>query len=270
MTAAAPPRSTLLLGVLAGLALIVLCGLGTWQLQRLNEKSAFLSRLAAQAEAAPAALPPEGRWAALELDSADLTRVRIEGEWLPEARATVRVTMGDAGGGGIAGGARPGGAQSGGTLSGGASSGGFGRYLIQALRLDTGGIVLVNRGFAPEAQVAALPPATGRAALTGILRKPEPANPFTPPANPATRDFFVRDPGAIAAALGLAAAPFMVEAERAPGATGAPLGVDIRELIARVPNNHLQYALTWFGLALTLAGVFVAYLRSQRPARPPS
>lgn len=260
MTAAAPPRSTLLLGVLAGLALIVLCGLGTWQLQRLNEKSAFLSRLAAQAEAAPASLPPEARWPALELDSADLTRVRIEGEWLPEARATVRVTMGDAGGGRIAGGARP----------GGAPSGGFGRYLIQALRLDTGGVVLVNRGFAPETQVAALPPATGRAALTGILRKPEPANPFTPPANPATRDFFVRDPAAIAAALGLAAAPFMVEAERAQGATGAPLGVDIRELIARVPNNHLQYALTWFGLALTLAGVFVAYLRSQRPARPPS
>lgn len=260
MTAPAPPRSTLLLGVLAGLALIVLCGLGTWQLQRLNEKSAFLSRLAAQAEAAPAPLPPEGRWAALELDSADLTRVRIEGEWLPEARATVRVTMGDSGGGGITGGAR----------QAGALPGGFGRYLIQALRLDTGGVVLVNRGFAPEAQVADLPPATGRAALTGILRKPEPANPFTPPANPSTRDFFVRDPAAIAAALGLTAAPFMVEAERAPGATGTPLGVDIRELIARVPNNHLQYALTWFGLALTLAALFVAYLRSQRPARPPS
>ena len=263
---AAPPRSTLLLGALAGIALIVLCGLGTWQLQRLNEKSAFLSRLAAQAEAAPAPLPPEARWAALELDSADLTRVRIEGEWLAEARATVRVTMGDAGGGRIAaGGARPGGAP-----SGGAQPGGFGRYLIQALRLDTGGVVLVNRGFAPETQVADLPPAKGRAALIGILRKPEPANPFTPPANPLTRDFFVRDPAAIAAALGLAAAPFMVEAERPAGAAGAPVGVDIRELIARVPNNHLQYALTWFGLALTLAGVFVAYLRSQRPARPPS
>ncbi len=38
-----------------------------------------------------------------------------------------------------------------------------------------------------------------------------------------------------------------------------PVGVEAREMIARIPNNHLQYAVTWFGLALTLVGVYAAF-----------
>jgi surfeit locus 1 family protein len=240
-----PRRSLLLLGVFAAVAVAILCGLGLWQVQRLQEKNAFLARLSAQKSAAPAALPPQAQWGGLDLDAFDLTRVAVSGVWLPQASATVRVAMGQ-------------------PQPGERRLGGFGRYLITALRLDSGGVVLVNRGFAPEAMAPALPAPTGRATLTGIARKPEAPNSFTPAADLPRRDFHVRDPAALAAALNLTAAPFLIEAERGADALQPPVGVDIAELIARIPNNHLQYALTWFGLAATLIGVFAAYALSLR------
>jgi surfeit locus 1 family protein len=252
-TRAALPRalsagSLLALTLLTATALVVLCGLGFWQLQRMGEKQAFLTRLAEQARSTPAPLPEPARWAGLDLDAADLTRVSLAGTWLPQSTATVRVALPE-------------------PKRGTRSVGGFGRYLVTAMRLDNGAVVLVNRGFAPEASVAALPAPTGRADLVGILRKSEKPNSFTPVANPATRDFHVRDPKGIAAALNLSAAPFLVEAERQPGALTLPVGTDIAELIARIPNNHLPYALTWFGLATTLAGVFIVFVRAGRRPR---
>ena len=46
-----------------------------------------------------------------------------------------------------------------------------------------------------------------------------------------------------------------------------PAGVDVKELIARIPDNHLQYAVTWFGLALTLVGVFAVFAWQNRRRR---
>lgn len=239
------PASLLLLTLLAACAIMILLGLGFWQLQRMADKRAFLDRLASQQASTPVALPPPERWGSLDLASAELTRVRISGTWLPQSTATVRVVMPAA-------------------QPGERKLGGFGRYLVTAMRLDGGGVVLVNRGFVPEDRFAAAPAPTGRAELTGILRKPEAPNAFTPPANPAERDFHVRDAPTIAAALNLEAAPFLIEAERAGDALTPPVGTDITELIARVPNNHLQYAFTWFGLAAALAGVFIAFIRAGR------
>ncbi len=244
----ARPASLLLLTILAALSIVILCGLGFWQLQRMGEKRAFLDRLAAQRSVAPAAVPEPAMWPTLDLDRVDLSRVTASGVWLPQASATVRVAMGA-------------------PQPGERRLGGFGRYLITAMRLDNGAVVLVNRGFAPEEMHAALPAPTGRAQITGILRKPEASNSFTPPSDPAQRDFHTRDPAAIAAALNLRAAPFLIEAERSGDAMTPPVGTDIAELIRRVPNNHLQYAFTWFGLAAALAAVFIAFIRSGR-ARP--
>ncbi len=245
--AAEPPsRPLLLLSAFAFVGFVILCGLGAWQLQRLGEKGEFLSRLAQQASTSPGALPAAPQWPVLDLDSADLTRLSLSGAWLPDASATVRVVMPE-------------------QRQGARGTGGFGRYMINAVRLDDGGIVLVNRGFVPEALVGATPAPTGRTELVGILRKPEARNSFTPAPNLANRDFHVRDPASIAAALGLQAAPFMVEAERSGDARTPPIGVDIAELIARIPNNHLHYAFTWFGLAAALVGVFLAYLHGGAP-----
>lgn len=234
-----------LLTILSATGIVILCGLGFWQLQRMGDKADFLARLSAQQRLSPALLPAQAQWPQLDLNAADLTRVRLSGTWLPQSSATVRVVMPDA---------KP----------GERKPAGFGRYLITAVRLENGGIILVNRGFAPEAEHAALPAPSGLADIVGIMRKPEAANAFTPAPDVLRRDFHMRDPGSISAALNLVAAPFMVERERPPGPVVLPMGTDITELIARIPNNHLQYAFTWFGLAGTLAGVFIVFVRAGR------
>ena len=61
----------------------------------------------------------------------------------------------------------------------------------------------------------------------------------------------------IGAAKGLRRlAPFYVEADATPNPGGWPKGGQTR---LDIPNNHLQYAMTWFGIAATLVGVFTAF-----------
>jgi surfeit locus 1 family protein len=61
-------------------------------------------------------------------------------------------------------------------------------------------------------------------------------------------------------------APFYVEADATPNPGGWPRGGQTR---LNLPNNHLQYALTWYGIALTLIGVFVAFAWPRlRPSKP--
>ncbi len=245
------PTARLLWPALLTLAgTLVLGTLGFWQLQRMAEKQDFIARLQEQAASAPAALPPVVTWATLDPARLDLKRVATPGVFIDGPFATVRTTIASGG---------PGTRQ----LSG------FGRWIFQGLRLGDGGIVLVNRGFVPEARLGEIKPATGPATVTGYLRAPEARGSFTPDDLPGKREFYTRDPAGIATALGLGAvAPFYLEAERQGDGLTPPAGVDAKELIARIPDNHLQYALTWFGLALTLLGVFAAWAWQARRARP--
>jgi surfeit locus 1 family protein len=133
-------------------------------------------------------------------------------------------------------------------------------------------VVLVNRGFVPLDRAD---PATGREGnpegeveVTGLLREPEPRNAFTPADDAAKRLFFVRDPGPIAEALGVApAAPFTIDADAGPNPGGLPQGGETR---LAFPNRHLEYALTWYGLAGALLAVFMAFawrtIRDERAA----
>lgn len=219
---------------------LVLCMLGTWQLERMNEKHAYIDRLQAEAAGKPAPMPPSENWAKLDPASLDLTHVVAKGSFIDGPIAGVRTTIASG---------PPGSRQ----LSG------FGRWVFQGFRLEDGGVILVNRGFVPESRIGQIGPASGPDTISGFLRAPESRNSFTPHDLPEIREFYTRDPAAIAAALGLPPAPFYLEAAREGDGLTPPAGVDVRELIARIPDNHLQYALTWFGLALTLIGVFAAY-----------
>ncbi|SEF59385.1 SURF1 family protein [Bosea lathyri] len=250
MTAPTRRVSLLLPALLTIAGTLVLCTLGSWQIMRMGEKHAFISRLEAQASGAPASMPAAADWANLDPSKLDLTRVAASGTFVDGAFAGVRTT--------IAAGA-PGTRQ----LSG------FGRWIFQGFRLDDGGLILINRGFVPEGRLGEITPASGPARVTGFLRAPEARGSFTPADLPANREFYTRDPAAIAASLGLTnAAPFYLEAEREGNGLIPPAGVDAKELIARIPDNHLSYALTWFGLALTLLGVFGAFAWQgrQRPS----
>ncbi|MGO4403208.1 SURF1 family protein [Bosea sp. RAF48] len=230
---------------------VILCILGTWQLERMQEKHAYIGRLEAQAAGAPAPIPPSTEWAKLDVAALDLTRVTAKGTYVDGPIAGVRTTIA----------AGPPGSRQ---LSG------FGRWVFQGFRLEDGGIILVNRGFVPESRMGQVGPASGPDTVTGFLRAPETRNSFTPRDLPAIREFYTRDPAGIAASLGLPPAPFYLEAEREGNGLKPPAGVDVRELIDRIPDNHLQYALTWFGLALTLLGVFAAYVWQARKGSAPA
>ncbi len=134
--------------------------------------------------------------------------------------------------------------------------------------LDDGGIVLVDRGFLSISQRASdarrREPA-GRMTIVGVLRRPQAKNLFTPADDPASGLFYTSDASAIAAALGLEdVAPFTLELDSDASPTPAsdqlprPFGVNV-ELV----NNHLSYAVTWFGLAAATLGGFIFYAWSR-------
>jgi surfeit locus 1 family protein len=138
-------------------------------------------------------------------------------------------------------------------------------HIVTPFDLDAGGVLLIDRGFVPMrpngfngAQPAEL---SGDRTVTGVLRKPSAPNLFTPPIDPAKRLVHTRDPNTLAAAFGWKnVLPVFMEADATPNPGGWPKG---GQTIVDLPNDHLQYAITWFGLALGLLAVYLTYHRSR-------
>ncbi len=220
------------------LAVMLLAGLGVWQLERLAWKEALLARISERAHALPQPLPPIPQWGSLKPDDYEFRHVALAGTF-DNAKETLILR---------------------------ASEDGPGYHVITPLRLADGGSILVDRGFVPmalkEARSRRAGEPEGVVRLTGLLRAPEPRNAFTPDDDDARGQFFTRDPARIAAHDGLVdAAPFSVDVDptiASPGGWPKPVGATLN-----IPNNHLSYALTWFGLALGLLGVFIGYAWSR-------
>lgn len=259
MSAGASPRSggTLkralaVLLTIGGVA--VLASLGAWQIARGSEKRAAISSLLEQAQAEPRPLPPRAEWPALA-QAGDLTRVRLVGRYLDGQTRAVRATLPEP---------RPNDRR----------LGGYGVWLFTPFVLNEGGVVFVNRGFSPadiQGRTPPLPAPAGKQVVTGFLRTPERPSAFTPSDRPERGEFHVRDPERLRVGLDSAdLAPFHVDAERTGDALIAPVGLDATELAARVPDNHRQYAFTWFALAASLAVMgLVWWRRDGSSAHPP-
>ncbi len=241
-------RSLVVPGLAALVALAILIGLGTWQLQRRAWKEDLIRQIAARAHGEPGAIVPEEQWAGWRADQDEFRKVRVTGTFLHALEAPVY---------GLAAGERQ-----------GAPIQGY--YLITPLRLATGAIVMVNRGFIPTdlrdpaRRPESLP--ADEVTITGLVRAPEARTSFTPDDDPAQNRWFARDPQAIAAARNLdRVAPFLIDADASPNPGGWPRG---GQTPLTLPNNHLQYAVTWYGIALTLIGVFTAFAwrRLKEPA----
>ena len=129
------------------------------------------------------------------------------------------------------------------------------------LKLATGESVIVNRGFVPdEKQTAAANGPSGETTVTGLMRATEERTWFTPADDPASGRWFTRDVAALASALKAQPhAPFFVDADASGGPTALPEG---GETLLTFPNSHLSYAVTWFGMALALVGVYAAWVFS--------
>jgi surfeit locus 1 family protein len=231
-----PPRGLLWPAVATLVGCVFLIFLGAWQLQRLAWKEGLIAEIAARAKAAVQPLPPLSQWAQLRPEDYEYRHVELDGVFENDKEALVF---------------RPAG--------GPAREPGY--LVLTPLKLDSGAFVIVNRGFVPIdlKDPAARGEIEGRTHVTGLMRQPESRNFFTPADDPETGQYFTRDPALIAHHFGLApAAPFSVDADLGPAPGGWPRG-GASELT--FPNNHLAYALTWFGLAVALAGVFIAFAR---------
>ena len=207
------------------IACAILIALGMWQLRRLHWKESLIVRIDAAEQAPPVPLGPG--------TPPLFTRVRVHGTLRAEHLALF-----------------------------GADVRGMhmGAQAIQLLDRPGNQPLLVVLGWV-STDGAAPRPLTGEADITGYIRLPDPPGWLSASDDLEGRHFYALNPSTIAASLGAAdAAPFMLVALGPPAPSAQPQPADA---LPRPVNNHLQYALTWFGLAASLMGVFVAWVRQQ-------
>lgn len=220
----------------AGMALLV--GLGLWQVERLHWKRALIATIKARVAAPAVTVPAEAEWPGFDVTAFEYRRLRLTGTF-HHGREFHYFTQAD--------------------------DGTPGYDIVTPLALASGGVVLVDRGFVPaerkDPQTRGAGQIEGVAAVVGIARAPQSRGSFTPADDPARNIWFTRDPQAMAKAAGLGpVAPFYVEADATPNPGGWPKGGRTR---LQVSNRHLQYALTWFGLAGALLVIYLLYHRGR-------
>ena len=231
--AARSGRSTVLLGVLAVLAFVGLVALGTWQVQRRAWKLDLIAQVDARLKAPPVPAPGPAVWPRIAKADA-YTKLRADGVWLVGMDTLVKAV----------------------------TARGSGWWVMTPLRMRDGATVLVNRGFVPTRTYRH---AEGMGAVTGLLRVTEPGGGFLRSNDPATNAWYSRDVAAIAAHHRLdMVAPYFIDADAKPGPADAPVG---GLTVIAFSNNHLVYALTWYGLALMVAGGYALLLRDRSRRR---
>jgi len=222
--------------MLAGLAVVV--GLGVWQLQRLEWKDGLIARIETRTKGDPITLTQAIAMARKGRDPS-YYRVRVDGRF-HHAKERYLFT---------------------------ASDGRVGWDVITPLETADGDMVLVDRGFVPDELKDPSSRALGQVenvvAVTGIVRAPETQGLFTPDNEPAANRWFWRDLQGMARSAFpsgvIQVAPFFIEAEKTDVPGGWPEGGQTR---LEIPNNHLQYAITWFLLAACLLVIYGVYVRS--------
>ncbi len=223
-------------------AFAVLCALGTWQVARMQWKEALLQSISDRVASPPV---PVEEIVRLQTDEGDVDYVPV-------------------------------------TVSGVFDHGNerhffathrgiTGYFVYTPLRMADQRVVFVNRGFVPfdfkdkETRPESL--IGGTVTVTGLARNAPADKPsfIVPDNDPAKNIYYWKDLSAMAALSGLTGSTkplqFFIDTDDTPVSGGLPIGgVTIIDL----PNNHLQYAITWYGLALALAGVVAAWLLGQR------
>jgi surfeit locus 1 family protein len=224
-------------------AFVALVGLGLWQLQRLEWKEGLIAKIEARTKAPPIGLEDAAAMAAHGEDPS-YYRVRVSGRF-DHAKERYLFAL--------------------------SNEGSAGWHVIAPLKTEDGETVLIDRGFVPDNLKAPALRAKGEVegvvAVTGIVRLPDRQGAFTPDNEPEANRWFWRDKDALARSMfpgeSVRVAPFFLEAEKGEAPGGWPEGGQTR---LDLPNNHLQYAITWFLLAAALLGVYGAYVWKARAA----
>ena len=209
----------------------LLCGLGVWQLERLQWKLALIATVNGHMTAAPVSLDAI---TAMPADQAQYRRVILHGRFDHAREAYVFTTD---------------------------TTGAPVYHVLTPLLTDDGKTLMVDRGAVPKEKLdpasRAAGNAAGEATVTGVWRAPDAPGLFTPAADLAHRTWYSRDLKGIAAADHIILSdPVLVEADASPNPGGWPKG---GQTVVSFRNEHLSYAVTWFGLALVLLGVWFSY-----------
>lgn len=217
--------------IAAAIMFAILCGLGVWQLQRLQWKLALIAAVNGHMAAAPVTLD---QITAMPADQAQYRRVTLHGRFDHSKEAYVYAIN---------------------------AMGAPVYHVLTPFKTDSGKTLMVDRGAVPKEKLApssrAAGNVSGETAVTGVWRVPDAPGLFTPPPDVAHRTWYSRDLAGIAAADRITLSqPALVEADAAPNPGGWPKG---GQTVVSFRNEHLSYAITWFGLAAMLLGVWFSY-----------
>jgi surfeit locus 1 family protein len=234
------------LAALAGLA--VLIGLGSWQMERKRWKEGLIARIAARVHADP--VPLSMAQAAEARDGLEYRHVAVRGRFHHDRERYLYAP----------------------------ATGGLGWHVYAPLEMAGGAVVWVNRGFVPDARKA---PASrlkgqvqGEVDVRGLVRLPTRPGWFAPANDAAHNLWYWPELAAMTASAfperrrtgaeapqGPAVLPLVIDADAQPEPPGGlPRGGVTR---LQLPNRHLEYAVTWYGLAATLVGVYLAFAISR-------
>ncbi|WP_395825504.1 SURF1 family protein [Collimonas sp.] len=242
----------LMLAVCAGLMFFGFVALGSWQLKRLQWKLDLIERVEQRVHAPAIAAPDRQNWPQINAQNDEYRHIRLTGNFLYQLTTPVQAV----------------------------TELGNGFWLLTPLRSADGSVVLVNRGFvaakvgdwksqdsASQDSAVVQSASSETVSVTGLLRLSEPGGGFLRRNDPQANHWYSRDVQAIAAARGLsAAAPYFVDADAGQsGSGGAATGQPIGGLtVVSFHNSHLVYALTWYALALMVAGACFWVVREER------
>lgn len=221
-------------------AVLIMLGLGFWQLQRLEWKNDLMDRIAQRIEQAPVA--PD----ALSGDPArdEYRRVRLKGSFQHDKELY---------------------------LAARSRNNNVGFQVMTPLLLESGATVLVNRGWIPSERKEPATRAQGQVAgpveLVAVTRLSQKQGAFQPDNDAAKNVWFFIDVAGMQRATGIpVGGDYYFEADAAPNPGGYPIGGQTR---VNIPNDHLQYAVTWFIFAATLSVIFLIFSRRRPEAKEP-
>ncbi|SET79312.1 SURF1 family protein [Paracoccus homiensis] len=211
------------LGVVAACLVLILAGLGVWQVQRLHWKTDLIARTEARLAGPVQNAPAPEDWAKLAADD-EYRRITLTGQYRFQDEALAQAV----------------------------TQFGAGFWVMTPLETPQGWMVWVNRGFVPQ---DARDPADrsqpqGDQQVTGLMRMSQPDGAFLRSNDPANDRWYSRDTAALAQSRGLdRAAPYFIDRADDQSADLPRGGLTV----VQFRNSHLSYALTWFTMALGLA-----------------
>jgi surfeit locus 1 family protein len=216
--------------------LVVLLALGSWQVKRLFWKEAILARIDQAEAAAPVPLPETTSPEALS----PFMKVSATGTFMYDEAALYGADVR--------------------TLASGPE---MGARMIVPMRETNGDVILVDRGWVPLSRSVPIDQPGGTLTVSGYVRPGDSRHWFSVSDDPVARRFFTLDPRSIGNAVGQPnARPFILVVLDDNAADEKPSRwPDPARHLPRPPNNHLSYAITWYGLAVALLVVFVVWAK---------